>query len=146
MVLLVLNHVVEDGDRALVAQRFELFAVAGDVPALLDFKAAQGHADAAGAVGQRIGLAALFAAVDGLASAQLDDASVPELGVLQLGGRQMAQHLGAHRIGVAIRQRLVGVVALHLRLPAVFERLQDFVQANSTQSLVRQRHLSGAPC
>jgi len=58
VVLFVLDHVVEDGDGALVAQRLELLAVAGNVAALFNLKPAQRHADAPGAVGQRVGLAA----------------------------------------------------------------------------------------
>ena len=58
VVFLVLDDVIEDGDGALVAEILELLAVVGDVAALFDFEAAQGHADAAGAIGQRVGLAA----------------------------------------------------------------------------------------
>ena len=62
VVFFVLDDVVENGDGAFVAQRLELLAVAGDVAALFNLKAAQGHAHAAGAVGQRVGLAAGAAA------------------------------------------------------------------------------------
>ncbi len=34
---------------------------------------------------------------------------------------QVAQHLGAHRVGIAVGQGLVGVVALHLGLPVAFQ-------------------------
>jgi len=69
--------VLEDGDGALVAESLELLAVTGDVAALLDFQAAQGHAQAAGAVGEGVGLAAGTAGVDGLGSAELLDALGP---------------------------------------------------------------------
>ena len=127
MVLFVLDDVFEDGDRALVAERLELLAVAGDVAALFDFEAAQRHAHAAGAIGQRVGLAAGTAGVDGLGSAEFLDAAFPERGVLDLGLGQVAQHLRAHRIGVAVGEGLVGVVALHLGLPVAFKGSQDFL-------------------
>ena len=104
VVLLVLDDVFEDGDGFLIAQRLQLFAVAGDGAALFDLQTAQGHAHAAGAVGQRVGLAAGAAPIDRLAAAQLDDASMPERGVLPLGASQMAQHLGAHRVRVPVGQ------------------------------------------
>ena len=125
VVLLVLNHLVEDGDGAFVAQRLQLLAVVGDVAAFLNLQPAQGHADAAGAVGQRIGLAAGAALVDRLGAAQLLDAFGPQHGVLQLGRRQVAQHLCADRLGIAVGQRLVGVEALHLRLPVAFKRRKN---------------------
>ena len=111
----------EDSDGFLVAQSLQLFAVAGDGAALLDLQAAQSHADAACAGGQRVGIAAGAAMVDRLLSAKLDDAAMPQCGVLPLGGGQVAQHLGSHRVGVAVCQGLVGVVALHLRLPVAFQ-------------------------
>ena len=49
MILLVLDDVVENSHRVLVAEIFELAAVVGDVAAFLDFETPQGHADAAGA-------------------------------------------------------------------------------------------------
>ena len=121
MVFLVFDYVVEDGDGAFVAEVFQLLAIVGDVAAFLDFEATQGHADAAGAVGERIGLSAGIAVVLGLRPAELDDAAMPEGGVLPLGAGQVAQDLGAHRVGVAIGQGLIGVVALHLGLPIGFE-------------------------
>ena len=133
VVLLVLDDVFEDGDGFLVAQRLQLLAVAGNCPALLDLQAAQGHAHAAGAVGQRVGLAAGLAAVDRLGSAQLHDAAVPQRGVLPLGAGQMAQHLGAHRVRVPVGQRLVGVVALHLGLPVAFQSRQNLLQPGAAQ-------------
>ena len=97
VILLVLDDVLEDGDGALVAEGLELLAVVGDVAALLDLEAAQGHADAAGAVGQGVGLAAGVAGVDGLGTAELPDAAVPRGRRAPLGRGQVAQHLGAHR-------------------------------------------------
>ena len=128
MVLFVLDDVFEDGDGFLVAQRLQLLAVAGDGAALLDLEAAQGHADAAGAAGQRVGLAAGVAMVNRLRSAQLHDAAMPERGVLPLGAGQVAQHLGAHRVRVAVGQGQVGVVALHLGLPVALQGRQNLLQ------------------
>ena len=77
VVFLVLDDVLEDGDGAFVAESLELFAIAGDVAALFDFEAAERHAHATGAVGERVGLAAGTAGVDRLGSAQLLDAPFP---------------------------------------------------------------------
>ena len=128
MILLVFNDMFEDGDGFLVAERLELLAVAGDGAALLDLKAAQGHAHAAGAAGQRVGIAAGLAGVDGFRSAQLDDAAVPQSCVFPLSAGQMAQHLGADRIGVALGQGKVGMVALHLGLPVALKGCQYLFQ------------------
>ena len=128
VVLFVLDDVVEDVDGSVVAQVLQLLAVVGDVTALLDLQPAQGHADAAGAVGQRVGLAAGVALVLGLRPAEFDDAALPESGVLPLRAGQMAQDLGAHRIGIAIGQGLVGVVALHLGLPVGLESRQHLLE------------------
>jgi len=92
--------VFENGYRALVAQLLQLRPVAGDVAAFLDLQAAQGHAHTAGAVGQRVGHAGGRAAIDGLGSAQLLDAAVPQRGVLPFSASQVAQHLSAHRLRV----------------------------------------------
>ena len=107
---------------------FKLLAVAGDGPALLDLQAAQGHADAAGAIGQRVGFAAGLAVIDRLGAAQLDNAAMPECGVLPLGSGQVAQHLSAHRVRVAVGQSQIGVVALHLCRPIAFQRRQNLLQ------------------
>ena len=128
VVLFVFDDVIEDGDGAFVAERLQLLAVVGDVAAFFDFKAAQGHADAAGAVGERVGFAAGVAVVDGLGAAQLHDAAMPQRGVLPLGAGQVAQDLGAHGVGVAVGQGLVGVVALHLRLPVALQGGQNLFQ------------------
>ena len=101
---------------------FNCVAVAGDVRGSLRSRGgARAISYAAGAVGQRVGLAARSARVGRLRSAQLLDAAGPQRGMLQLGLGQMAQHLRAHGIGVAIGERRVGVVALHLGLPVAFE-------------------------
>ncbi len=77
VILLVLYHVIENGEGALVAQRLELLTVVGYVAALLDFKPAQRHADAASAVGQGICLAVGVASIDRLRTAELDDPALP---------------------------------------------------------------------
>ncbi len=128
MLLLVLDHVLEDSDRLLVAQRFQLLAVTGDGPALLDLQPAQGHANTAGSAGQRMGIAARLAVVDRFGSAQLDDAPMPQRGMLPFGACQVAQNLGAHRIAVPVGQCRVGVEALHLGDPVAFERCQNLLQ------------------
>ena len=125
VILFVFDDVVEDGDGAFVAEFLQLLAVVGDVAALFDFKAAKSHADAAGAVGEGVGFAAGIAVVNGLGAAELNDAAMPERGVLPLGAGEMAQDLGADWIGVAVGEGLVGVVALHLRLPVGFESGQN---------------------
>jgi hypothetical protein len=88
--------VFEDGDGAFVAQGLELLAVGGDVAALFDLKAAQGHADAAGAVGERIGLAAGLAAVDRLGAASSLMRPCQRAACSHSAAGQVAQHLGAH--------------------------------------------------
>ena len=134
MVLFVLNDVIEDGDGAFVAQGLELLAVAGNVAALLDFKPAQGHAHAAGAVGQRVGFAAGTAVVDRLGTTQFNNAAVPQGGVLPLGAGQMAQHLGAHRVSVAVGQGLVGMVGLDFGLPVALQGRQNLLQLGTAQN------------
>ncbi len=133
VLLLVLDDVFEDGDGFRVAQAFELLAITSYCPAFLDLQAPEGHADAAGAAGQRIGLAAGLAVVDRLGSAQLHNASVPQFGVLPLGAGQMAQHLGAHRVGIPLGHGQIGVVALHLGLPIAFQRCQNLLQLGAAQ-------------
>ncbi len=89
VVLLVFNDVIEDGDGALVAELLQLLAVVGDVAALFDLEPAQGHADAAGTVGQRVGFSAgacLYRRVR--RSAEFHDAAMPEGGVFPLGAGQ----------------------------------------------------------
>ncbi len=101
--------------------------------AFLDLQTAQGHADAAGAVGQRVGFAAGVAAVDRLGSAQLLDAPMPQCGVFPLSAGQVAQYLSAHRIRVAVGQGQVGVVALHLGLPVAFQCRQNLLDFGAAQ-------------
>ena len=57
----------------------------------------------------------------------------PQGGVLQLGAGQVAQDLGADRVGVAVGQGLVGVVALHLGLPVGFQGGQNLLQLGAAQ-------------
>src|ERR1039457_227304 len=121
MVLLVLDDVFENGDGFIVAQILQLVAVVCDVAAFFYFKPAQGHADATGAVGLGIGLAAGIAGVFRLWPAEFRNAPMPQGGVFPLGASQVAQHLGANRVSVAVSQGLVGVVALHLGLPVTFQ-------------------------
>jgi len=133
VILLILNDVIEDGDGALVAEGFELLAVVGYMAALLDFQAPQGHAHAAGAVGQRVRLAVGAAGVDGLRTAEFEDAAVPQSGVLPLGAGKVTQHLGANRVGVAFGKGQVGVMALHLSLPVAFQGRQNLLQPDAAQ-------------
>ena len=133
VVLFVLDDVVENGDGALVAESLELLAVGGDVAAFFDLQAPERHAHAAGAVGQRIGLAAGLAAVDRLGAAQLENAAMPQSGVLPLRCGQVAQHLGADRLGVPLGQGEIGVVRLHLGLPVFFQGRQDLFQLGGAQ-------------
>ena len=74
-----------------------------------------------------------LAGVNRLRAAQFHDAAVPQGGVLPLGAGQMAQHLGAHRVGVALGQGQVGVVALHLGLPVAFQGRQNLLQLGAAQ-------------
>jgi hypothetical protein len=108
--------------------------------ALFNLKAAQGHADAAGAVGQRVGLAAGLAPVDRLGppSPRCGRATG---GVLPLRAGQVAQHLGAHRIGVALGQGQVGVVGLHFGLPVAFQGRQNLLGPGAAQRLQWPRFL-----
>ena len=128
MVLFVLDDVIENGDGAFVAKGLELLAVVGNVAALLDFKAAKSHANAAGAVGQRSPPRRGRAGVDRRGPAEFDNAAVPQGGVLPLRGGQVAQDLGAYRVGIALGQSQIGVVALHLGLPVAFKGRQDLFQ------------------
>src|SRR6185437_12121402 len=102
--------------------------------ALLDFEAAEGHANATGAVGEGVGFAAGVARVRGLLSSQFDDAAVPEGGMLPFGSGKVAKDLGADGIGVAVGEGFVGVVALHLGLPVGFESGQNFFQFGAAES------------
>ncbi len=120
-----------------VAQVLELAAVVGDMPAFFNLQAAQGHADAAGPIGQGVGFAPGIAVVLRLGPAQFHDASVPQRGVFPFSAGQVAQHLRAYRVAVALGQRLVGVVPLHFRLPVGFQGLQDLFMAGARQCFLR---------
>ena len=127
VVFLVFDDVVENGDGAFVAEFFQLFAVVGDVTALFDFKATQGHADSAGAVGKGVGFATGISGIDRLGTAKFDDAAVPKGGMLPLSAREVTQYLGAHGVSIPIGEGFIGVIALHLGLPVGFEeRDRDF--------------------
>ena len=117
VILLIFDHVFEDGDGFLVTEGFELFTVAGDGAALFDFEAAEGHADAAGAAGQRVRVAAGLAGVSRRRAPELLDAAGPQGGMFQLRLCQMPQYLSAHGVGIAIGQRRICVITLHLGLP-----------------------------
>ena len=127
VVLFVFDDVVEDGDGAFVAEFLELLAVVGDVAAFFDFKAAEGHADAAGAIGEGVGFAARTAVINGFGTAKFDNAAVPEGGMLPLSAGQMTEDLSANGVGVPIGKGEVGVVALHLGLPVSLEGCQNFL-------------------
>ncbi len=133
VVFLVFDYVVKDGNGAFVAEVFQLLAIVGNVAAFFDFEATQGHADAAGAVGERIGFSAKVAGVLRLRATKLDDAAMPEGGVLPFGAGQVTQHLCADGVGVAIGEGFIGVVALHLGLPIGFERGQNFFQLGAAE-------------
>ena len=128
VVFFIFDDVIEDGDGAFVAEFFELLAVVGDVTALFNLETTERHANAAGAVGERVGFAAGISFIDRLGAAEFDDAALPESGMLPLCARKMAEDLGAHGIGVAIGQSLIGVVALHLGLPVGFECSQNLFE------------------
>lgn len=142
VVFFIFDDVLEDGDGALVAETLELLAVAGDVAALFDFEPAQGHADAAGARGQRVGRAAGAAFINGFGPAQLADALGPQRRVLHFGRGEMAQYLGAHGIAVAVGERAVGVVALHFGLPVGLKSGQDLSGASAAQQSNGHAHVS----
>ena len=74
-----------------------------------------------------------FPCIDGLRSAKFDDATVPESGVFPLGAGEVAQNLGADRVGVAVGEGFIGVIALHLGLPVGFEGSQNFFQLGAAQ-------------
>ncbi len=70
--------------------------------------------------------------------------------MLQLRAGQMAKHLGAHRVGVALGQSKISVIALHLGLPIAFKGCQNLFQLGAAQRCCRQElllaSLSLAPC
>ncbi len=133
VVLFVFDDVFEDCQGSVVAKRLELLAVGGDSAALVNFEAAEGHAKAAGAAGERVGFSAGFTGVDRLRAAELGDAAGPQLGMLPLGAGQMAQHLRADRFRIALGQGEIGAVTLHLGLPVAFEGCQDLFQLGGAQ-------------
>ena len=124
---------IENRQRPLIAQRLDLFAVAGNVPALFNLQPSQRHPHAAGPVGQRIRLAAGAAVVHRLRAAQLHDPPVPQRSVFPLRAGQVPQHLRPHRVRIAVSQRLVGVVSLNLGLPVAFQSRQYLLQPGVAQ-------------
>jgi hypothetical protein len=101
--------------------------------AFLDLETAQGHADAARAVGERIRLAARFAVIDRLFAPQLNDAAVPQNGMLPLSASQVAKNLGPHGVSVPLGQGEIGVVGLDLGLPVFFKSLKDLFELRGTE-------------
>jgi len=76
---------IEDGDGALITQFLKLPAVVGNVAAFFDLQTAQSHANAAGAVGQGVGVAAGTSPVSRLGASKLDNAAFPERRMFPLG-------------------------------------------------------------
>ena len=109
----------------VVAELLDLLAVVGDVAALVEFQTAQGKVEAADAVGERIGLAAFAAGVLGDGRAEGGEPASPEIGVVLLGQGKMVQRAALLRIGGLQRERVVGVIAAHLRLPVAGERFDE---------------------
>ena len=137
MILLVLDDVVENRIRSLVAESLQLLAVIGDVPALLNLQPPQRHPYSARAVRQRIRLAPGVALVRRLRTAQFLDPLSPQLCMFQLRRGQVPQYLRAHWLRVPVCQSLVGGVALHLGLPVPLQALQDLLQLRRTQRCTR---------
>jgi len=117
VLLFVVDDALEDGDARLIAQIFELLRVAGDVAALVDFKAPQRHLGSAEAVGEAVGAAGGLALVDGRVAAEILNALFPQAGVDAFGLGQMLKRALAQRVLLALGQGLVGAQALNLGLP-----------------------------
>jgi len=75
--------------------------------------------------GQRVGFASLGAVVLRHGRAQLLQSSGPEVGVVLLGQRQRVQRATLLRVDRTHRERVVGVIAAHLGLPVVGERVDE---------------------
>lgn len=101
--------------------------------AFFDFETTEGHANAASAAGEGVGLTAGLAVVDGLSAAELKDAAMPEGGVLPLGRCEVAKDLGANGVSVALGKGEVGVVGFDLGLPVCFESLKDLFEFRGTE-------------
>src|ERR1700761_820035 len=95
MLFFVFDDVMENFDGGFIAKLLELGAVVGDVTALIDFKAAKRHGNSADGAPERACVAAGRAFVDGTETAELLDALLPERGMFELRGGEMAQDLGA---------------------------------------------------
>ena len=127
MLLLVRNHLFENDDAWLVPQFLQLLPIARNIAALVDLQPPQRHLRTAQPVHQRIGIASVFAFVLRQLSAQLANALRPQRRVLRLLLGHVPQRLPAHRIVIALGQRVVGVEAAHLRLPVFAQRLQHLL-------------------
>jgi len=127
VIFFVLDDVIEDSDRAIIAQFLQLATVVRDVPAFFDLEAAKSHANAAGAVGQRIGLSARRAVICRFGTTEFDHPPLPKSSMLPFGRGEVAQNLGANRVIVAIGEGVVGVVALHFGLPVGLEGSKNFL-------------------
>jgi hypothetical protein len=101
--------------------------------ALFNFEAAEGHADATGAISEGVGFAAGLAFVYGLRAAELDNATVPEGGMLPLGTGEVAEDLSADGVSVAVGESEIGVVGLDLGLPVGFKGLEDLFELCGTE-------------
>src|ERR1700678_2860478 len=121
MLLLIFNDMLEDFDGVFIAELLELGAVVGDVTAFVDFKAAEKNGDSADVAPERACVAAGPTFIDRIGTAEMLDSLLPEGGVFELRGGEMAQALGASGVGVAVGDGLVSVVAGHLGLPVGFE-------------------------
>ena len=141
VVFFVFNDVLEDSDGAFVAQFLKLAAVVGDVSAFFNLQAPEGHAHAAGAVGQRVSLAAGVAGIDRLWPAQLNNAAMPQGCVLPLGSGKVAQNLSADRVGIAVSKGQIGVVTLHLCLPVALQGRENLLYFGAAQGFFRHTFL-----
>ena len=139
--LFVFDDVVEDGDGAFVTQIFQLLAVVGDVAAFFDFEAAQGHQGPPGLARQRSGLSLWISLVSGRLATEILDAAGPQVGMLQLGLRQMTKDGGPQAVRVAIGEGEVGIVPLHFRLPVALKTRQHLAQASILPRIERHRFL-----
>ena len=146
---LVGEDFLEDGGAGVVAELLDLLAVAGDVAALVEFEAAECEALAADAVGERAGFAGFGALVLGNRRAEGGEARGPEVGVMLLGQGEVAQGAAALGLGFLLGERVVGVVAAHLRLPVAGEGFdQTFCVFGIHCAAARRVALlqSGSPC
>ena len=121
----VFNRLAQNLNAGLVAEFPDLPRVLGDIAALVQFQPPQRHSDAAGTIRQAIQFAGRWSFINRLRAAQFANAAGPELGVMIFGRRQSAERGASRRIGLAPRQRVVGAVSVHLRLPVAFENFEN---------------------